>query len=279
MSKGGEFLHDPALWEVAYSELNIEREDEVGDITSRGAAQTINLRGLFTFPIICTILTKANADLAAARARAIDPTILDRDSLGKAQEADYLRAKFENALLLLRLKLTELQEAENADDWHLRLRQIQAQRDVLAEEFSEVYPKAVQTVVGLLRSMAVCDGDIHRLHLEAPINCRQRLVTTECAARNIEVFDCLFGRESAKIKTFAEAKFHDCAPCPSAQGGREWRDGSGQRCENHGSGGPELDFWAEATGPGRAHCDQSRPSLPDSRRVANGGTAGASIAF
>lgn len=121
-----------------------------------------------------------------AKARSLDPTIIDRAAFEQIREADYQRARYEAALPRLSSKLVELRNRDAAAAWNARYAALEKQSDKISSQFAEEYCSLTERLVDLLRTMAVVDGEIARLNADAPVGESRRLANCECQAMGIK---------------------------------------------------------------------------------------------
>jgi hypothetical protein len=135
-------------------------------------------------------ITQADADAEAERANALDP-IASPDA-AKAREAlaaaEFARDRLRTVLPRLQQRLTEVAAGEYAAQWEPEFKQVEAQRDALAAEYAELYPKVAAQLIDLFGRIEAVDKEVSRINGSAPYGERRRLAAVELVARGLESF-------------------------------------------------------------------------------------------
>jgi hypothetical protein len=124
----------------------------------------------------------ADEDAEEARARALDPTVLDPGARAAMQDAEFLSKRLQVALPQLQERLQEVEAEEYRARWEPEFEQIEAKRDELANKLAVVYPKCVEELCNLFIEIQKCDYEVARINRTAPRGESRRLDGVERAS-------------------------------------------------------------------------------------------------
>lgn len=134
---------------------------------------------------------EAAATAEAERQKALDP-IASPDAAKAEQSvwaAEIRRDRWRSSLTRLWGRLHEVERAESGARWEADYNAVKAKRDVLAQEFAELYPKLTVQLCDLFQRAKVIDRECSRIDAEAPAGEHRRLRGVELTARGLECFD------------------------------------------------------------------------------------------
>jgi len=147
-------------------------------------------------------VAEAAATAQAEREKALDP-IASPDAAKAEQSvwaAELRRDRLRSSLVRLWERLHEVERAESATRWKAAYDAVKTKRDMLAQEFAELYPTATAQLCDLFQRAKVIDEECVRIDCEAPAGERRRLRGVELTARAIESFDRSSPSLTASIK-------------------------------------------------------------------------------
>ncbi len=129
------------------------------------------------------------ADEAAeqARARALDPRVVDPAARIAVQEAEFRSQRLKAALPQLRTRFTEVKGQEDIATWRVEYERVKEARDKLVTELLDVYPAAIARLIDLFVRIAACDEQVGRINGSPPYGARDRLRSVELEARGVNV--------------------------------------------------------------------------------------------
>jgi hypothetical protein len=130
----------------------------------------------------------ADRTASEARARSVDPAIIDADAHGRAKDAEFVAQRLHNALSALQELHCEAMGREQVAAWRADADAVEAVRDKLAAEMAEKYTAATVWIVEFFQRMAACDQEVSRINGSAPPLEHRRLLGVELAARGIDNF-------------------------------------------------------------------------------------------
>ena len=135
-------------------------------------------------------ISQADATAEAERTKALDPALSpDAKAAREAlQAAEFSRDRLRTVLPRLRARLSEVMAAEYAARWEPEFQQIETQRDELATEYAQLYPKAVSELVDLFRRVEAVDKEVSRVNGSARAGEHRRLLGVELTARGLGNF-------------------------------------------------------------------------------------------
>ena len=124
----------------------------------------------------------------AEREKALDPLASPDITKARAamEDAAFTRDRLRTVLPRLQQKFTEVEAAEYAARWDPDFKQVEAERDELAAEFREKYPRLVKELVDLLGRMEAVDKEASRVAGSAPPGEPRRLRGAEQTARGVD---------------------------------------------------------------------------------------------
>jgi hypothetical protein len=100
----------------------------------------------------------ANENAEQARARALDPLVVDRSARAEMADAKFFGERLGAALRRLQARLQRLRVQEYAAAWEPDFKQVAASRDSLAAEFAQLYPSLVSQLIGKPKPEGVYKG-------------------------------------------------------------------------------------------------------------------------
>jgi hypothetical protein len=125
-----------------------------------------------------------------ARAKALD--LVDSPDAENAEDAmktaEFRRDRLRTALPRLRERHEAVATAEYAAYWESECDKVEAERDALARELAELYPKVVGQLVDLFERMEAVDKEVGRVNGSAPRGEHRRLLEVELTARGLDRF-------------------------------------------------------------------------------------------
>jgi hypothetical protein len=132
-------------------------------------------------------LVQAEATVDQQKARAIDMTKTP-DVRGVVEEittSELLRDRLKTVLPRLRDKLRVSLVTESEARWTAKAQRVEADADLLADEFSTAYAEHVTALLDLFQRMAASDREVRALNIDAPSGARH-LRTAEQIARGLD---------------------------------------------------------------------------------------------
>lgn len=135
-----------------------------------------------------TAAAEADAAVEEARARAIDPTVLDPEAREIALATEFDRDRLRAAIPRLQERLKSTQDREYYQRWRVDYEVVKAARDTLADEFRTEYPAIVGKLADLLTRMAASDREVMRINIAAPSGANLHLLEAELEARALANF-------------------------------------------------------------------------------------------
>jgi hypothetical protein len=130
----------------------------------------------------------ADRTASEARARSVDPAIIDADAHGRAKDAEFVAQRLHNAVAALHELHCDAVAREQATAWRGDADAVEAIRDKLAAEMAEKYPAATAWIVDFLQRKEACDQEVSRINASAPSFEHRRLRGVELTARGIDNF-------------------------------------------------------------------------------------------
>jgi hypothetical protein len=103
-----------------------------------------------------------------ARARALDPAVLDASARTALADAEFHRDRLVAALPELRDRLTRLQSNEAYDLWLVDYEKVKVERDGAVDELRALYPDFVDKLTNLLARIECIDADVRRVTYAKP---------------------------------------------------------------------------------------------------------------
>jgi hypothetical protein len=125
----------------------------------------------------------ADRTASEARARSVDPAIIDADAHGMAKDAEFVAQRLHNAMTALQELRCDAVAREQATAWQADADAVEAIRDKLAAEMAEKYPAATAWIVDFFQRMAACDQEVSRINGSAPPLEHRRPLGVELTAR------------------------------------------------------------------------------------------------
>jgi hypothetical protein len=102
----------------------------------------------------------ADRTASEARARSVDPAIIDADAHGRAKDAEFVAHRLHNAMTAVQELHREVVAREQGTAWHADADAVEAIRDKLAAEMAEKYPAATAWIVDFLQRKDACDKQV-----------------------------------------------------------------------------------------------------------------------
>ena len=141
-------------------------------------------------------ITAADEVFASESAKAKDimasPTAeAAQDALARASAAQFNRDRLKSALPKLRDKLTTALEGERHSRWLSTYRRVEAERNLLSDEFAEVYPVMIAQLADLFTRMEqnkLDCAEVNSIASNSLQNENRRLVNAELHARGLKDF-------------------------------------------------------------------------------------------
>lgn len=132
-----------------------------------------------------------DATATAERERALDPVVCpDPEPAWDKADACALKANRLRTLLgRLQTRHQETSQIERIDKWQAEASALEAERDALAKEWSELYPTVANALVDLFARNAALNQRISELHFRRPAGIRKQLLSAELIARKLTQFD------------------------------------------------------------------------------------------
>jgi hypothetical protein len=135
-----------------------------------------------------TELAIAAADTSAEeeRTKALDPVLSPDPKAARAamEHAAFTRDRLRTVLPRLREHYSRREAQEEREQWRAKAAAMAAERDALATEFAEVYPRAVAELVDLMKRTDALEKQIKRLNNAAPSG-EGHLLSVELTARGL----------------------------------------------------------------------------------------------
>ncbi len=132
----------------------------------------------------------ADKEAEHARAAFYDPVLtpdvhIARDAMERTQ---FTAQRLRTLLPRLQDKAREVEAAEARAEWRTRFEALERERDKLAAELRQTYPKVVSQLVDLFARIAANDATLSQLHQSRPSNAKGYLKGAELTARGLEDF-------------------------------------------------------------------------------------------
>jgi hypothetical protein len=127
----------------------------------------------------------AEKDVVRVTKQALDPLEVADPNRARAmlESATFSRDRLKSLLPRLQARLVEIEAAEYLKQWEASFREVEKERDAVAEEFRQTYPRIVVELVELLAVMKATDERCSQVNGQAPIGTTGRLLSTELTAR------------------------------------------------------------------------------------------------
>jgi hypothetical protein len=136
-------------------------------------------------------VAEAAATAQAERDKALD--LIASPDAAKAEQsvwaAELRRDRLRSSLVRLWERLHEVERVESTARWKADYDAVKTNRDMLAQEFAELYPTVTAQLCDLFQRAKVIDQECSRIDCEAPAGEHRRLRGVELTARGLESFD------------------------------------------------------------------------------------------
>ena len=131
-------------------------------------------------------ITQADRTAEAERVRALDPALSPDPAAARTAMDDAAFARDRLKALLPRLEehRTHRKAEEERDEWRAKAATLTAERDALAQEFAQTYPRAVAEFADLMQRTDALEAAIDRVNAAVPAG-EGRLVGVENTARGL----------------------------------------------------------------------------------------------
>ena len=115
----------------------------------------------------------------------LDPTVDDPFAARLARDDCVFRLeRLRAALPPLQQRYTELRAAERRAKWRADYAAVKAKRDATAEKLQAIY-ELTEQLIEVLQEAKEVDQEVARINSTAPNGEHDRLLATECSARNV----------------------------------------------------------------------------------------------
>lgn len=138
-----------------------------------------------------TAAAHAGSEAKRARARALDPTLPERDaalSRRQTEDAWFRQERLGTAVTQLRQRLDQVRREEEDQRRREAYIRVETERDKLATELVELYPAAVTLLTDLLARVVKNDAEINHVNAHLPQDSPGRLLSSELVARGLSGF-------------------------------------------------------------------------------------------
>jgi hypothetical protein len=110
----------------------------------------------------------ADREGRAARASALDPSLVDAGARGRAEDSEFLAARYRAGLAKLRELHAATVKREEKERWSAEAAPIRQRITDLAKELVTVYPAAVSQLITLFKKIAATDQEARSLNFYMP---------------------------------------------------------------------------------------------------------------
>lgn len=164
--------------------MSAELERRIAAALANGTIPSGELRALISGTE--QAITEADASAAQARVKALDPQQSpDPHAARQAMEdAEFVCDRLQTLLPRLQKYQALRMTHEARDRWRAQAEDLQRQRDALAQEFAEVYPRAVAEIADLMARTTEMEREIQRCNAAAPSG-ESHLEGVELTARGL----------------------------------------------------------------------------------------------
>jgi hypothetical protein len=132
-----------------------------------------------------TAIAEAEHAAADANQRALDPTIEDAEAARQQRDDCCFRLeRLKAALAPLQARYSQVRLAERKAAWRADYAAVKAKRDSCADKLQSLYELTLQ-LVEVLEEAKEIDEQVEAVNRGAPANEHDRLLTVECAARQV----------------------------------------------------------------------------------------------
>jgi hypothetical protein len=149
----------------------------------------------------------AEAEITAqdSKKKALDPTITDVEAARiHRDDAIYRLERLRAALPPLQARHTELRTAERRADWRKQYATVKAKRDAAASNLKDIYTEFTEKLIDALIEAKAVDQEVAKINSTAPAGEHDRLLTVECAARQVNGIDDSFSLMNLKLPSFQQ---------------------------------------------------------------------------
>jgi hypothetical protein len=150
-----------------------------------------------------TAIAEVETDAADAKARALDPTIDDPAAARQHRDDCRFRLeRFKAALPPLQQRCNEVRLAERKAKWRADYADVKTKRDDAATSLKDIYAEFTTKLINVLIAARQVDEEAARVNRTAPDGEHDRLLTVECAARQVNAVADDFSLMNIKLPTF-----------------------------------------------------------------------------
>jgi hypothetical protein len=149
---------------------------------------------------VAALIEEAEAGIAKAdRESAVDQTLsLDPKAARQAMaDAAFAANRLRTLLSKLQVRYQQVADQERATAWLAEHDALERERDALAQEMAEVYPRAVAQIEDIFVRTNANDEALSELHQARPAGVRQHLGSAELRARGLDSFS----RDTPSLRT------------------------------------------------------------------------------
>jgi hypothetical protein len=125
-----------------------------------------NLAELIT--VVEGVASSADAEVAEARARALDPTVIDADARTALADAEFNRDRMQAALPQLHTRYQHAVARERAAAWDGEYAEVVTRYNALANEWHAIYPPMLDKLIDLCARAKTLTSEIDRINRTAP---------------------------------------------------------------------------------------------------------------
>jgi hypothetical protein len=154
-------------------------------------------------------IIEADNEASLAQEQFLDPIATPDANAGRAkmEMTQFTSARLRTLLPRLESRAREVEAEENRKAWQVRFDALERERDQLAAELGELYPKVESQLVSVFARCANLDARLSALHQSRPSGCKGTLLSAELVARNLTEFsrDQFSLTRELKIPSFTES--------------------------------------------------------------------------
>jgi hypothetical protein len=148
-------------------------------------------------------ITEAEESAEAAKARALDPTIEDAEAARQQRDDCVFRLeRLRAALAPLQQRYSEVRLTERRTQWRADYADVKGKRDATAAQVKAIYTEFTDKLIDALIEAKQVDEHVARVNSTAPSGEHDRLLTVECAARQVNGVADNFSLMNIKLPAF-----------------------------------------------------------------------------
>jgi hypothetical protein len=148
-------------------------------------------------------IARAEAAALEAKTRALDPTTDDPVAARRERDdTSYRLERLKAALPPLQQRYHEVRLAERKAKWRADYAVVKAKRDDAATSLKDTYAEFTTKLINVLIAAKRVDEEVARVNRTAPDGEHDRLLTVECAARQVNAVADDFSLMNIKLPTF-----------------------------------------------------------------------------